>query len=117
MVCLFLPGQPYNQLAILEAAKGSKLSTVFFYLRSVAVKHPFPVAATNLEKLYAKLARDSQHGAGSGVKGSKLTMNELVTVFLQFHALVHQSSGESHTLHHTLRGIKSAMAREHVASI
>jgi len=51
-------GQPYNQLAILEAAKGNKLSTVFYYVRSVAVKHPFPVAATNLEKLYTKISTD-----------------------------------------------------------
>ena len=51
-------GQPYNQLAILEAAKGNKLSTVFYYVRSIAVKHPFPVAATNLEKLYTKISND-----------------------------------------------------------
>jgi len=60
-VCLslFYPGQPYNQLAILEAAKGNKLSTVFYYIRSLAVKVPFPVAATNLEKLYAKLTKET----------------------------------------------------------
>ncbi|XP_041369833.1 protein SMG7-like [Gigantopelta aegis] len=51
-------GQPYNQLAILEAARGNKLSTVFYYIRSLAVRHPFPVAATNLEKFYAKLTKD-----------------------------------------------------------
>jgi len=51
-------GQPYNQLAILEAAKGNKLSTVFYYVRSIAVKHPFPVAATNLAKLYTKISSD-----------------------------------------------------------
>ena len=59
LVCYSFTGQPYNQLAILETAKGNKLSTVFFYIRSIAVKHPFPVAATNLEKLYAKLSRDT----------------------------------------------------------
>ena len=52
-------GQPYNQLAILEAAKGNKLSTVFYYIRSAAVKHPFPVACTNLEKFYTKISRDT----------------------------------------------------------
>lgn len=52
-------GQPYNQLAILEAARGNKLTTVFYYIRSLAVRHPFPVAATNLEKFYGKLAKDS----------------------------------------------------------
>jgi protein SMG7 len=45
-------------LAILEAAKGNKLSTVFYYVRSIAVKHPFPVAATNLEKLFVKISKD-----------------------------------------------------------
>lgn len=51
-------GQPYNQLAIVEAARGNKLTTVFYYVRSLAVRHPFPAAATNLEKLYTKLTKD-----------------------------------------------------------
>ena len=55
---LFL-GQPYNQLAILEAAKGNKLSTIFYYVRATAVKYPFSVASTNMEKLLQKLAKDS----------------------------------------------------------
>lgn len=76
-------GQPYNQLAILEAAKGNKLSTVFYYIRSLAVKVPFPVAATNLEKLYAKLTKETPKFKG------KLSVSEMITGFLQFHALVH----------------------------
>ncbi|KAL3871786.1 hypothetical protein ACJMK2_039762 [Sinanodonta woodiana] len=76
-------GQPYNQLAILEAAKGNKLSTVFYYIRSLAVKVPFPVAATNLEKLYSKLAKDTPEFKG------KLSVSEMITGFLQFHALIH----------------------------
>ncbi|KAL4219606.1 Protein smg7 [Mactra antiquata] len=76
-------GQPYNQLAILEAAKGNKLSTVFYYIRSLAVKVPFPVAATNLEKLYAKLTKETPEFKG------KLSASEMITGFLQFHALVH----------------------------
>lgn len=55
VVCV---GQPYNQLAIVEAARGNKLTTVFYYVRSLAVRHPFPAAATNLEKLYTKLTKD-----------------------------------------------------------
>ena len=55
----YITGQPYNQLAIVEAARGNKLSTVFYYIRSLAVRHPFPVAATNLEKLYVKISRDT----------------------------------------------------------
>ncbi|KAL5011982.1 hypothetical protein ScPMuIL_010533 [Solemya velum] len=76
-------GQPYNQLAIVEAARGNKLTTVFYYIRSLAVRHPFPVAATNLEKLYSKIARDLSEYKG------KLSVSEVVTAFLQFHAIVH----------------------------
>ncbi|CAE1298903.1 SMG7 [Acanthosepion pharaonis] len=76
-------GQPYNQLAILEAARGNKLTTVFYYIRSLAVRHPFPVAATNLEKFYGKLAKDSTDFKG------KLSMSEVIAAFLQFHALIH----------------------------
>ncbi|XP_074654858.1 uncharacterized protein LOC141908640 isoform X2 [Tubulanus polymorphus] len=77
-------GQPYNQLAILEAAKGNKLATVFYYIRSLAVKHPFPVAATNLEKFYTKASREPIGDA----KG-KLSMNSIVSYYLHFHALIH----------------------------
>ena len=52
-------GQPYNQLAILEVNRNNKLSSVFYYVRSLAVRHPFPVAATNLEKFYTKLIKDT----------------------------------------------------------
>ncbi|XP_021373588.1 protein SMG7-like isoform X2 [Mizuhopecten yessoensis] len=76
-------GQPYNQLAIVEAAYGNKLSTVFYYIRSLAVRHPFPVAATNLEKLYNKLAKDPCE-----LKG-KLSVSEMITAFLQFQAFIH----------------------------
>lgn len=51
-------GQPYNQLALLEAASGEKLSTVFFYVRSLSVQHPFPNAATNLQNLFSKMSSD-----------------------------------------------------------
>ena len=51
-------GQPYNQLAILEAARANKLATVFYYVRSIAVKHPFPVASLNLEKFYNKISNN-----------------------------------------------------------
>ena len=66
-LCLTLPlttvrylstGQPYNQLAILEVNRNNKLASVFYYIRSLSVRHPFPVAATNLEKFYAKMIRD-----------------------------------------------------------
>ncbi|RUS91468.1 hypothetical protein EGW08_000792 [Elysia chlorotica] len=82
-------GQPYNQLAILEASRGDKLSTVFYYVRSLAVRHPFPVAATNLEKFYSKLIKDTR----SDFDGPNLTVSEIVTAFLQFQALLHMATG------------------------
>ncbi|RZF37918.1 hypothetical protein LSTR_LSTR005418 [Laodelphax striatellus] len=47
-------GQPYNQLALLEASRGDRLSTVFHYVRSVAVRHMFPAAASNLSLTFDK---------------------------------------------------------------
>jgi len=51
-------GQPYNQLALLEASRGDRLSTVFHYVRSVAVRHFFPAAATNLSRTLNKSAEE-----------------------------------------------------------
>lgn len=51
-------GQPYNQLALLEASRGDRLSTVFHYVRSVAVRHCFPAAATNLSRTLNKSAEE-----------------------------------------------------------
>ncbi|KAH9496597.1 Protein smg7, partial [Bulinus truncatus] len=82
-------GQPYNQLAILEASRGDKLSTVFYYVRSLAVRHPFPVAATNLEKFYSKLIKDMR----SDFDGPNLSMSEVITAFMHFQALLHMSTG------------------------
>ena len=47
-------GHPYNQLALLEAAGGDKLLTMYYYCRSLTLKHPFPPAKKNLEKLHKK---------------------------------------------------------------
>ena len=48
-------GQPYNQLAIVAASKADQLAMTFYYIRSIAVKHPFPAAATNLQTTFSKL--------------------------------------------------------------
>ncbi|KAF8764074.1 nonsense-mediated mRNA decay factor SMG7-like [Argiope bruennichi] len=78
-------GQPYNQLALLEAASGEKLSTVFFYVRSLCVQHPFPLAANNLQNLFSKMSSDGSVGEGK----TRMTAFEYVSVFLQFHAVIH----------------------------
>ena len=48
-------GQAYNQIALLELNRGDKLSAVFFYARALAVRHPFPAAATNLSRLLDRI--------------------------------------------------------------
>lgn len=78
-------GQPYNQLALLEASRGDRLSTVFHYVRSVAVRHFFPAAATNLSRTLNKSAEE-----GLNVEGrNKLSVSEYVAVFLKLHGLLH----------------------------
>ncbi|CAN7937016.1 unnamed protein product, partial [Ixodes hexagonus] len=78
-------GHPYNQLALLEAASGEKLSAVFFHVRSLALQHPFPAAATNLSKLYSKMVSDSSASIGK----TKMSPYEYTTAFLQFHAHIY----------------------------
>ncbi|XP_067662602.1 nonsense-mediated mRNA decay factor SMG7-like isoform X2 [Haliotis asinina] len=106
-------GQPYNQLAILEAARGNKLSTVFYYIRSLAVRHPFPVAATNLEKFYVKLTRDI-----GDVRG-KLSLSEVVNSLLQFIALIHLTTdlNKAQTLRdHLLTSLPSHVTSQSLTS-
>ena len=79
-------GQPYNQLALLEASRGNKLGTVFHYTRSVAVKHPFPVATTNLAKTLSSALNDTS----LNITGkTKLTSQEYIAVFLKLHGVIH----------------------------
>ncbi|XP_054008743.1 uncharacterized protein LOC128892391 isoform X1 [Hylaeus anthracinus] len=79
-------GQPYNQLALLEASRGNKLGTVFHYTRSVAVKHPFPVATTNLAKTLSSALNDTS----LNIEGkTKLTSQEYIAVFLKLHGVIH----------------------------
>lgn len=79
-------GQPYNQLALLEASRGDKLGTVFHYARSIAVKHPFPVATTNLAKTLSSVMNDNSFNIDGK---TKLTSQEYLLVFLKLHAILH----------------------------
>lgn len=79
-------GQAYNQLALLEVSKGNggdRLSAVFYYIRSIAVDHPFPVAAPNLTKMF-QMVLQSAEGVGpiSSTEG-------LTAAFLRFHSMLH----------------------------
>lgn len=79
-------GHPYNQLALLETSQGDKLSTVFQYVRGIAVKNPFPAAISNLTKtLSAQIDKDNP----VQVVQTKLSVNEFISLFLRMHALLH----------------------------
>lgn len=84
-------GQPYNQLALLEASRGNKLGTVFHYTRSVAVKHPFPVATTNLAKTLSSTLNDNTLNIDGK---TKLNSQEYIAVFLKVHGVI-QNLGDS----------------------
>lgn len=79
-------GQPYNQLALLEASRGDKLGTVFHYTRSVTVKHPFPVAAANLIKTLSSALNDKSFNIDGK---TKLNSQEYITIFLKLHGIIH----------------------------
>ena len=81
-------GQPYNQIAILEAARGNKLSSVYFYVRAVCLKYPFPAASTNLSKMLTKLAGADTGGDKPG-SGAKMSPQMFVSQFLKLHGLLH----------------------------
>uniref|UniRef100_T1I5H2 DNA/RNA-binding domain-containing protein n=1 Tax=Rhodnius prolixus TaxID=13249 RepID=T1I5H2_RHOPR len=55
-------GHPYNQLALLEASRCDRLSTVFYYTRSIAVSHKFPAAITNLANTLLKCTKAENGG-------------------------------------------------------
>lgn len=79
-------GHPYNQLALLEASQGNKLSTVFYYIRGIAVKNPFPASATNLAcTLSSAVDKDSP----SEKIQTKMTVNEYIQLFLCTHGYFH----------------------------
>lgn len=82
-------GQPYNQLAIVSASKSDQLSMTFYYIRSIAVKHPFPAALTNLQSTFSKLVDRDE------MKIFKMRDVELIHYFIKFHAVIYMASGES----------------------
>lgn len=95
-------GQPYNQLALLEASRGDKVSEVFHYVRAVALPHPFPAAATNLSIALDKHLDDACVSFKSDnpktnlwffrvkIEGhGKLSHHEYLAAFLKLHGVLH----------------------------
>ena len=71
-------GHSYNQLALLQVSKGCQLTCVFYYVRALALKCPFPAAAANLSKMYGKIITN----------GSE---DDFVSKFLLFQAFLHSA--------------------------
>ncbi|XP_067940118.1 nonsense-mediated mRNA decay factor SMG7-like [Watersipora subatra] len=88
-------GQPYNQLAILCSTRSNKLAVTYYYIRSIAVRSPFPVAPTNLEKLYSKQIKDCE--SVNFVSKNKWTHGEVVMAFLYLQALIHLETDKEKT--------------------
>ena len=74
-------GHPYNQLALLVSARGDMLSTLFYYVRSLALKHPFPPARINLDKLLKK--QSVQVSTYQKTRGGRLSAEEFLLAFLK----------------------------------
>lgn len=74
-------GHPYNQLALLESVRGDGLSTLYYYVRSLSLKHPFPPAKTNLLKV---LKKQLVHvGVQPKSRGSRFSAEEFTISFLK----------------------------------
>ncbi|KAG5894975.1 hypothetical protein JTB14_009706 [Gonioctena quinquepunctata] len=89
-------GHPYNQLALLEASQGNKLSTVFYYIRGIAVKNPFPASATNLLSTLSSAIDKEAHPRKSTRKATQsFTKDALVKMtIINLYALSHIGSDQ-----------------------
>jgi len=87
-------GHPYNQIAILEASRGNRLATVYFYVRSVALRNPFPAATTNLSKMLGKLAGLGEQEGDDSVRErtGKVTAHTFIPILLRVHGLLHHAA-------------------------
>ena len=63
------------------------MSAVYFYVRSLAVEHPFTIASANLAKMYERVLSPAK----SPISSSDNKSQPYVTLFLQFHAHLHQA--------------------------
>ena len=82
-------GQAYNQIALLHANTENKLSSIYYYIRSIALKQPFPAASSNLSKMFASISSNSR----PSTEASKVSINKsnFLPEFLRFHALLHEA--------------------------
>jgi len=83
-------GHSYNQLALVEVSKGSNLSAVFFYIRALALKGPFPAASTNLSRMYNKIMNTDDHSNAGGRQVS-VSSDDFINKFLICQAYLHSA--------------------------
>jgi protein SMG7 len=90
-------GQPYNQIAILHEMKNpsslltpgqNQLITAYYYIRSIAIKVPFPLAISNLEKLFQRL-KDFP------ITRYEQQQNDFLTLFLQIISMINLESNNN----------------------
>ncbi|CAH2068204.1 unnamed protein product, partial [Iphiclides podalirius] len=51
-------GQPYNQLALVAWRRGRRLAAIYWHVRSLLVRAPFPPAPANLSRTLSAASRD-----------------------------------------------------------
>lgn len=115
-------GHPYNQLGILfETSRTNQLSTIFYYVRSVACRYNFPLASTNMENFFKKLvdiplSRYNPTLANSNLLNNnepqtstvvKLSHKDLISLFLQINAFIYYMSKETNSLPSANGGLNS----------
>ena len=115
-------GHPYNQLGILfETSRTNQLSTIFYYVRSVACRYNFPLASTNMENFFKKLvdiplSRYNPTLANSNMLNNnepqtstvvKLSHKDLISLFLQINAFIYYMSKETNSLPSANGGLNS----------
>ncbi len=86
-------GHPYNQIGILyETTRFQQLSTVFYYVRSIAVKYTFPLAATNMENFCSKLVDIPISRYTTVNTKNELANKDFIQIFLQINAFIYLST-------------------------
>ncbi|CAK1548063.1 unnamed protein product [Leptosia nina] len=103
-------GQPYNQLALVAWRRGRRLAAVYWHVRSLLVRAPFPPAPANLARtLAAAASRDGKEVAPLPVL-SEVIKTKSVTVTksrLDSHSYVTELLRALHYLH-TVEHLESA---------
>lgn len=102
-------GHPYNQLGILfETSRTNQLSTIFYYVRSIACRYNFPLASTNMENFFKKIVDiplnryNPSLGSNNNEQGLNTVVNlshkDLMSLFLQINAMIYYLPKEVNSL-------------------